>query len=235
MSKHRTHKFEDNIRRNVLAEQPTAPSEVVKGEVRHRLGQEALKMRRNGVPLAIVSTVIGYSRTYLHSVILAVAERRADLATKFVPPLEAWLATDAAHEPAPEPEVAFEPRVRSISFEVKSESEPTVAELKARIKALMDEGEDNDAPRRKVKAKDENDDGEGPRPVYALTPHTHYVVRDAEFVVVDHMHWLKPGAQVSFMAGGLFGPRPVRRTVLSIQGMYRSRCLSLQVGEPDRT
>lgn len=75
----------------------------------------------------------------------------------------------------------------------------------------------------------DDDDYEGPAPVYAVTPHPHYTARGAEFVVVDNAPWLKSGAQVTFVANGLFGPRPVRRPVLSIQGMNRSRCLFLQV------
>ena len=223
MRRHIVSRSERNILSALRRFNKDAPEEVLAAEARQRLRALVLHANEHGETQPVIAARLTYSVSQVERLIRVAKEERRDGEPS---PLLMWKWRAKAMEPAPAPEEAFTPKVRSIGFEVKSEPEPTVAELKARIAALTDAREDD--------ADDTNDDG--PRPVYAVTPHTHYRVHGSEeVIVVDDMPWLRPGAQVSFITGGMFGVQAHRRTVLSIQRMHRTRCLSLQVGESDRT
>lgn len=195
MKRHIVTRTERNILSALRRWNPKAPDEILRAEARQRCSIMVLTASERHETQADIALRLGYSVSQVERIIRQAKQIRAD---GTISGLRAWEFQAAAAEPAPSPEAGIE----------VPEAEPTVAELKARSKALLEEREDtaDDEPKAKRMDPGEDEDDDGPSPVYAVVPHTHYRVRwRLEFIVVDHMHWLKPGDQVSFITPGIFG------------------------------
>ena len=208
MQKHIVTRTERNILSSLKRWHPTVPPEVLAAEARYRLEQSVLKDNEGGEIQPDIAERLGYSLSQVEQIV-----RTAKLARKAgtFPPLAVWLAkwrveVETAHLRDDEDEAAG-PKMKA------SEEDDT------------DDDTDDDASTVAKKG--------GPAPVYAVTPYTHYQVEDDEFLVVDNAPWLRPGAQLSFMTGGLLSQRPRRCSVLTVQRLIGSGCLSLQVGNPN--
>lgn len=207
MHNHIVTRTERNILASLKRWHPTVPLEVLAAEARYRLEAAVLKDNEGGETQSDIATRLGYSLSQVERIV-----RTAKLARKVgkFPPLAVWLAKW---------------RVEVETAHLRDDEVETAEPKKA--KAKTDEDDDDAPALKKAQA--------GPAPVYAVSPHAHYRIRGGdEFIVVDEMPWLKPGDQVSFRTGVLITEQH-RRSVLSIQGQYRSRSLSLQLGEPKLT
>ena len=123
MTKRYPRPHELKIIEKLRREEPDAPVSVIEAEARHRFEAEVLRLAIEGVSQVTLAKRFRYSIATVSRIVKAATLREeADVGS----PLSAWIATAAAHEPAPAPEDAIETEVWDVDRTYRKDDEVVI-------------------------------------------------------------------------------------------------------------